>query len=173
MLCQELVAFHTLHENSCHFKDVNIVAAVAYWSAKTSVPQRSKNAIKYSPRAHKRSLDSLFFQQTLTIVSRLPATVALSRLSLNTYQDQLDLRKFSKQAIFLIANVADAWQKRRTSWDYTNRIPLHYFHLNATSWRFQSSETRNAKADFTLSRGQPEHLRDPWGDFEIGPPPRK
>lgn len=36
--------------------------------------------------------------------------MALSYLSLNTYQNQLEPRNISKQVIFLMANVIDAWK---------------------------------------------------------------
>lgn len=43
-------------------------------------------------------------------MNRLHARVALSYLSLNTYQNQLEPHNNSKQVIFLMATVIDAWQ---------------------------------------------------------------
>lgn len=47
---------------------------------------------------------------SLQIMNRLRAGVALSYLSLNTYQNQLDRHNNSKQVIFLMVDVIDAWQ---------------------------------------------------------------
>lgn len=84
---------------------VSKVSALVWWWD-TEVPKPWNLLSVIYKHTERPALDSVFFH----LKNRLQARVALSYLSLNTYQNQLELHNNSKQAIFLMANVIDAWQ---------------------------------------------------------------
>lgn len=112
MRFQELVTLITLYKNSCRFKGVHSGLMTGRWS---------------SFKRSKRTNEIFFLSSTCTetdpsltcypeITNRPQATAALSYLSLNTYQNQLEPHSNSKQVIFLMTIVIDAWQWTWKCW---------------------------------------------------------
>lgn len=82
---------------------------LGHWSAKTSVLLKIKNTLTLS-LCHLQTLKQTHIWLIILSLKTTKAKGALSYLSLNTYQNQLELHNISKQVIFLMVSVIDAWQ---------------------------------------------------------------